>query len=213
MLPTLRTLSKIRNVYGLSLGYFFSDPAKHTLPITRRGHMEVVRSQREVVRQIPLRCGTASRFNAVILEFPGRLLEAASDPRQGLACLIYVVEGRLQLDVGGMREVLEAGDCACLETGRSLGIGGKGCHLPGAVRQCSSIESSAGGSRPHVVLRILCGGGFKDSSSSFRKASRRGLLHGKTIAPTGACGNPPALIMRFEPNDASCFLPSSIPRL
>jgi transcriptional regulator with XRE-family HTH domain len=116
MIPTLRTLSKICRVYGVSLGYFFSDSARHSMSITRKSHMDASRSAHEVVRQIPLRCGTTSHLNAAVLEFPGKLLAAASDPGQGLACILYVVEGKLQLDVGGMREVLEAGDCACLDT-------------------------------------------------------------------------------------------------
>jgi quercetin dioxygenase-like cupin family protein len=30
--------------------------------------------------------------------------------------LVYVLEGKLRLDAGGMHEVLEAGDCACMES-------------------------------------------------------------------------------------------------
>jgi quercetin dioxygenase-like cupin family protein len=29
---------------------------------------------------------------------------------------VYVLEGRLRLEAGGMHEILEAGDCACMES-------------------------------------------------------------------------------------------------
>jgi quercetin dioxygenase-like cupin family protein len=34
--------------------------------------------------------------------------------------VVYVLEGRLQLDAGGMQEVLEAGDCAYMESEMAL---------------------------------------------------------------------------------------------
>jgi len=33
---------------------------------------------------------------------------------------VYVLEGRLQLDAGGMQEILEAGDCAYMESEMAL---------------------------------------------------------------------------------------------
>jgi quercetin dioxygenase-like cupin family protein len=30
--------------------------------------------------------------------------------------LVYVLEGRLRLEAGGRHEILEAGDCACMES-------------------------------------------------------------------------------------------------
>jgi len=49
----------------------------------------------------------AARTNAALLEFPGNLHFAASDPGNGLSCLLYVVEGKLQLYLGGAQEILE----------------------------------------------------------------------------------------------------------
>jgi uncharacterized cupin superfamily protein len=34
--------------------------------------------------------------------------------------VVYVLEGRLQLEAGGIQEVLEAGDCACIESEMAL---------------------------------------------------------------------------------------------
>jgi len=39
------------------------------------------------------------------------------------AGLIYVLEGKLRLDAGGMHEVLEAGDCVCVESDMPLAWG------------------------------------------------------------------------------------------
>jgi quercetin dioxygenase-like cupin family protein len=52
--------------------------------------------------------------------------------RDGGALLVYVLDGRLHLDVGGMRETLETGDCAYLESDMPLAWGAAGkqrCRL------------------------------------------------------------------------------------
>ena len=118
MTPTLQTLSKICRVYGVSLSYFFSDPKRHSLSITRKGHLAAIRGSHETVRQIPLHydhIGSA-RCGASLLEFPPKVLVAGSEPGQGLSCLVYVVEGRLDLNIGGDKEVLDEGDCAWIDT-------------------------------------------------------------------------------------------------
>ena len=40
MIPTLPTLATISRVYGVGMSYFFSEPAKHTLSITRKAHLQ-----------------------------------------------------------------------------------------------------------------------------------------------------------------------------
>jgi glyoxylate utilization-related uncharacterized protein len=48
------------------------------------------------------------------------------------ALLVYVLDGRLHLDVAGMRETLETGDCAYLESDLPLAWGAAGkqrCRL------------------------------------------------------------------------------------
>lgn len=118
MIPTLQTLSKICSVYGVTLSYFFSDPVRHAVAITRKGHFAAIRGSHEGLRRVPLHydhIGPA-RCGASILEFPPDSLLPASEPGQGLACLIYVVEGILILDIGGERDMLNAGDCACIDT-------------------------------------------------------------------------------------------------
>ncbi len=118
MIPTLQTLSKICRVYGVTLSYFFAEPKRHSLSITRKGHLASVRRSPESVRQIPLHYDHIGsiRCGANFVEFPPKVLVAASEPGQGLSCLVYVVEGRLALNIGGDRDALDAGDCACIDT-------------------------------------------------------------------------------------------------
>src|SRR5215469_464959 len=40
MIPTLPTLATITRVYGVGLSYFFSEPARHSLSVTRKAHLE-----------------------------------------------------------------------------------------------------------------------------------------------------------------------------
>lgn len=56
--------------------------------------------------------------------------------------LVYVLEGRLQLDAGGMHELLEEGDCAYIESEMALAWSAAGKHrcrvlavLPGMERK------------------------------------------------------------------------------
>ena len=118
MNPTLHTLSTICRVYGVSLNHFFSDPQRHSLSITRKGHLAAIHGLHETVRQIPVHydhIGSA-RFGASLLEFPPKVLVSASEPGQTLSCLVYVIEGRFTLNTGVDKDVLDAGDCACIDT-------------------------------------------------------------------------------------------------
>ena len=60
------------------------------------------------------------------------------------ACVIYVLEGRLRLESAGMEEILESGDCACVESDMTLAwstVGKSRCRIlsvtPG-VRQAKT---------------------------------------------------------------------------
>ena len=131
MTPTLPTLSKISTVYGVSLSYFFSDPRRHSVSITRKGNLTAIRGSQEGVRRIPLsydhigslRCG------ASMLEFSPGALVAASEPGLAVTCFLHVLEGRLDLNIGGDKDALEAGDCACLDT-EMMVVWGSGTKEP-----------------------------------------------------------------------------------
>src|ERR1700691_2977161 len=40
MIPTLPTLATISRVYGVGMSYFFSEPSRHSLSITRKAHLQ-----------------------------------------------------------------------------------------------------------------------------------------------------------------------------
>jgi transcriptional regulator with XRE-family HTH domain len=121
MIPTLPTLATISQVYGVGMSYFFSEPAKHTLSITRKAHLAGNSRGLESVKITPLNALTAgTRLVAQMIEFPAGGASSATDICYQASGLVYVLEGKLQLDAGGLHETLEAGDCAYMESEMAL---------------------------------------------------------------------------------------------
>jgi transcriptional regulator with XRE-family HTH domain len=135
MVPTLPTLATISRVYGVGLSYFFKEPSRHSLSITRKAHFEGQERGTEQLRITPLNAAgggapltnpaggcvrTGPRLVTQMIELPGGGAAIASDCFQATSGLVYVLEGRLQLDSGGMHELLEAGDCAYVESDMAL---------------------------------------------------------------------------------------------
>jgi transcriptional regulator with XRE-family HTH domain len=117
MIPTLPTLAAISRVYGVGMDYFFAEPARHSISITRKAHLLGNGRGPESVKITPLNApGEASFLVAQMIEFPPGAATIAMDSYRATNCVVYVLEGRLRLDAGGMHEVLEAGDCACMES-------------------------------------------------------------------------------------------------
>jgi transcriptional regulator with XRE-family HTH domain len=142
MIPTLPTLATISRVYGVGMSYFFSEPAKHTLSITRKAHLQGNSRGLEPAKITPLNARReGTRLVAQMMEFPAGGSSVASDVLTETSALVYVLEGKLQLDSGGLHEVLEAGDCVYMESEMALAMSatGKGrCRilvvLPAAPR-------------------------------------------------------------------------------
>ncbi len=133
MIPTLPTLATITRVYGVGMSYFFAEPARHTLSITRKAHLEGDGRGPEPLKITPLNAASKNpRLMAQMIEFaPGGATSAADCFREASG-VIYVLEGRLQLEAGGMEEVLETGDCACLESEMTLAwsaVGKNRCRI------------------------------------------------------------------------------------
>jgi transcriptional regulator with XRE-family HTH domain len=117
MIPTLPTLATIARVYGVSMSYFFSEPARHTLSITRKAHLQGNGRGMDSMKVTPLNAeGKGFRLIAQVVEFPPGAASAAINAFQETGAVVYVLEGRLRLDAGGMHNVLETGDCACMES-------------------------------------------------------------------------------------------------
>jgi transcriptional regulator with XRE-family HTH domain len=129
MIPTLPTLATISRVYGVGMSYFFSEPLKHTLSITRKAHLLGNSRGLEPIRAIPLNVpGDRARLVAQMIELPPAGTSPTVDPCCETNAVVYVLEGKLQLDAGGMREVLEAGDCVCIESEMPLAWSAEGKH-------------------------------------------------------------------------------------
>lgn len=122
MVPTLQTLSKICTVYGVSLGYFFSEPTRHSVAISRKEHFSPTRVSRDGMRRIPLHHDPIgfAHCRASMVEFTEDVLVAASEPGKPLSCVVYVVEGVLHMNVAGVTELLRTGDCACIDTDMTI---------------------------------------------------------------------------------------------
>jgi transcriptional regulator with XRE-family HTH domain len=121
MIPTLPTLATICRVYGVGLGYFFSEPERHALSITRKAHLQGNARSSETARSIPLTApGKTARVNAEMVEVTAAAPLALSEPDGETCGLIYVIEGRLQFTAGGMNEQLEPGDCAYIDSNMAL---------------------------------------------------------------------------------------------
>jgi transcriptional regulator with XRE-family HTH domain len=118
MIPTLPTLATISRVYGVGLSHFFSEPEKHTLSITRKAHLQGASRGAEGIKSIPLHALKSSTgLIAEMVDVPATGVEAFMNAANKETCgLIYVIEGRLQLDAGNLHEVLEAGDCVFVDS-------------------------------------------------------------------------------------------------
>jgi transcriptional regulator with XRE-family HTH domain len=182
MVPTLPTLATISRVYGVGMSYFFNEPARHTLSITRKAHLLGQERGMEQARVTPLNAlgegqmlassATGSgrsgprpttpstetsrwgprltapstesscwgpRLLAQMIELPAGGAASASDCFHVTSGLVYVLEGRLQLNSGGLLELLEAGDCAYVESDMAMAWSATGKHrcrvlavIPGA---------------------------------------------------------------------------------
>ncbi len=130
MIPTLPTLATICRVYGVGMSHFFCEPDRHVLSITRKAHLEGGARGPEQVKAIPLNSpASSSGLSAEMVEVPAGASDAFSDAYSRDTCgLVYVIEGSLQLSAGGLREVLEAGDCVFIETRMPLMWNAAGKH-------------------------------------------------------------------------------------
>src|SRR5271157_1707374 len=143
MNPTLPTLATISRVYGVGMSYFFAEPARHTLSITRKAHLQSNGRGVESVKATPLNPAVpGARLVAQMVEFAPGGAACAMEGFRETSGLVYVLEGRLQLDAGGIHEVLEEGDCACMESEMTLAWSAAGkerCRVlavtPGAARK------------------------------------------------------------------------------
>ena len=116
MIPTLPTLASISRVFGVGLGFFFADAEKHSLSITRKLHETGRGRKHEMLKQFPLNARADSPILAREVDFPPGVVGVLTQVGKAFCGLIYVLEGSLKLDSAGLQDVLEAGDCVCLDS-------------------------------------------------------------------------------------------------
>jgi quercetin dioxygenase-like cupin family protein len=124
------------------MSYFFSEPSRHALSITRKAYLQSEGRGPEPYKITPLNASVENpQLVAQMIEFAPAGATASADCFRESSGVIYVLEGRLQLEAGGMEEILETGDCACVESDMTLAWSAAGKHrcrilavLPGKPR-------------------------------------------------------------------------------
>jgi transcriptional regulator with XRE-family HTH domain len=116
MIPTLSTLATISRAFGVDLSFFFAAATKHNLSITRRAS-EIGDGRLHVaLKMTSLNMSADARLCARVVEFPPGVTETLTKIGLSLSSVVYVLEGVLCLNAGGVQELLEAGDCVCLDS-------------------------------------------------------------------------------------------------
>jgi transcriptional regulator with XRE-family HTH domain len=154
MVPTLSTLATICRIYGVGMGHFFRDPKEHSLSVTRKVTSQGRGRSTDPASRIPLNPGTPDRkMDASLVDLAAGASVTQAEISAQAALLVYVLDGRLFLDVGGMRETLDAGDCAYLESDLPIAWGAAGkqrCRFL-AVIPGRQTPTTSGGLVPELV--------------------------------------------------------------
>lgn len=142
MIPTLPTLAIISRVFGVGMSYFFQEPIRHSLSITRKAHIEASSAWRDMVKRVPLLPPLKDpALLAEVIELPGDGSACSPTPGSCVTCLAYVIDGTLELESDGAKETLESGDCAFIDSEASFAwraAGKRACRVlrvaPGAQK-------------------------------------------------------------------------------
>src|SRR5215469_5625682 len=94
MIPTLPTLATICRVYGVGLSYFFSEPTRHTLSITRKAHFQGNARGPDLVKITPLNAAEGAPLKAQMIEFPPGGTSIAMNVTREAQGVVYVLEGK-----------------------------------------------------------------------------------------------------------------------
>lgn len=117
MVPTLAKLAKICRVYGIDLGYFFSDVHHHSSAITRKAQMLEDRKEHGLVRTSSLHLPNAeSKQVSKLIELSPTSTMILSEAGRRTELTAYVLEGSLRVSSAGAEELLSVGDCIILDT-------------------------------------------------------------------------------------------------
>jgi glyoxylate utilization-related uncharacterized protein len=99
------------------MGCLLSDPVRHTLSNTRKAHLQGNGRGIDSIKVTPLKAeGEGFRLVAQFVGVPSGGGNVAINAFHETGAVIYVLEGRLRLDMGATHAVLETGDCTCMES-------------------------------------------------------------------------------------------------
>ena len=141
--PTLPTLLRIALVFSVGLDYFFTGPREKPMLAVMRKGSRVSLPDRPGARDIAYRFesldygATERRFNAYYAEFLAPSQDCLRPHSHPGVEFLYVLQGRLHLQVGEQEQALEAGDTIYFDS-----------HVPHAyhrtgTRSCSAIVITA----------------------------------------------------------------------
>lgn len=117
MIPTLPTLATISRVYGVGMSYFFQDADRHILSLTRKAHLQGNGRSAEPAKCIPLNSLAGNpRLVTMLIELVPGTASTLDEMNQESCGVLYVLEGQLKLQTGGLTEVLDPGDCAYMDS-------------------------------------------------------------------------------------------------
>lgn len=141
--PTLPTLLRIALVFGVGLEHFFVDDRERPKAVIikkqdrlRLPHREDAQHPSYFFESLDFPV-TDRKMEAYYAEFPGQS-EPSEPHRHGGAELIYVLKGRLVVDIEGQEYVLDDGDAMYFDSGASHSYGRRGRSPCSAIVVVSS---------------------------------------------------------------------------
>jgi transcriptional regulator with XRE-family HTH domain len=146
MIPTMPTLAGLCRVFGVGLGFFFADAGKHSMSITRKLHEKERGRKHETLKQFPLNAGADSPILAREVDFPPGVVGVLTEVGKAFMGFIYVLEGSLKLDSADLQDVLDAGDCVCLDSEMLITWGAAG------KSRCRALVVTSGETKGGVAI-------------------------------------------------------------
>ena len=145
--PTAQLLAKVCGGLGVSLSSLFAAAEAPASPLSRRADQPVWRDPESgYVRRNVSPPGSGSAVEVVEVEFPpGRGVSFGNRRVAGADQHVWVLDGTLELEVGGEAFRLEAGDCFVMRFGVPVAFRNPS---PRSAVRYAVVVSHAGATRP-----------------------------------------------------------------
>lgn len=120
MIPTLQTLDRICQVYGVSLGHLFCEPQHRSVSITRREDA-VPGREHPLARVTPLKAANCNgQMVSQIIELPAGVAITTGECGGITETTAHVFEGTVHVCMVGTCEALRAGDSVVLTSDQPI---------------------------------------------------------------------------------------------